>query len=96
MHQGRKYKKRNKLLTSGKCALVIDLHIDGPDPGNEQAIDGLVPLGFPVSGSEKRSKNTHFYNQKNPAKNFTFYIATILKYKNTRSVLRIRIQECKN
>jgi hypothetical protein len=42
------------MLTSGKCALVIDLDIDGPDPGNEQTVDGLIPFGFPVSGSEKK------------------------------------------
>jgi hypothetical protein len=56
------------MLTSGKCALVIDLDIDGPDPGNEQTVDGLIPFGFPVSGSEKKSKNAHYFNQKNPAK----------------------------
>ena len=49
------------MLTSGKCALVIDLHIDGPDPGNEQTVDGLIPFGFPVSGSEKKSKNAHYF-----------------------------------
>jgi len=38
----------NLLLTSGEGALIIDLHVDGPDSGYKKAVDGFVPLGFPI------------------------------------------------